>query len=115
MTTLTRPISWISAALRDFEGFPPDVKSVCLDALTIAAEGSKADVAKPLHGLGTGIFEIAARSKAGAFRVVYALHFGTDLWVVHAFQKKSTRGVKTPKPEIDLVKSRLKNLKEAQK
>jgi len=47
-----------------------------------------------------------------AFRVVYAVQLGEDIWVVHAFQKKSTRGIKTPKPEIDLVKDRLKRLKE---
>ena len=47
-----------------------------------------------------------------AFRVVYAVQLGEDIWVVHAFQKKSTRGVKTPKAEIDLVKDRLKRLKE---
>ncbi len=58
------------------------------------------------------MFEIALPFRGDAFRVVYAVQFGEDIWVVHAFQKKSTRGVKTPKPEIDLVKDRLKRLKE---
>ena len=80
--------------------------------MTIAAEGGKADIAKPLHGLGSGVFEIALPFKGAAFRVVYAVQFGEDLWVVHAFQKKSTQGIKTPQHEIDLIKDRLKTLKE---
>jgi phage-related protein len=81
-------------------------------ALTVAAEGGKADVAKPMKGLGSGVFEIALPYRGNAFRVVYAVQLGADLWVVHAFQKKSTQGIKTPKHEIDLIKDRLKRLKE---
>ncbi|MEP6707252.1 MAG: type II toxin-antitoxin system RelE/ParE family toxin [Pyrinomonadaceae bacterium] len=112
MTRSTRPVSWIKAALREFERFPDGVRSTCLTALTIAAEGGKADIAKPMQGLGSGVFEIALPFRGDAFRVVYAVQLGEDVWVVHAFQKKSTRGIKTPKPEIDLVKDRLKRLKE---
>ena len=88
------------------------MRSTCLTALTIAAEGGKADIAKAMRGLGSGVFEIALPFRGDAFRVVYAVGLGEDIWVVHAFQKKSTRGIKTPKPEIDLVKDRLKRLKE---
>ena len=112
MTRRTRPVSWIKAALNEFEAFPDGVRSTCLTALTIAAEGGKADIAKPMRGLGSGVFEIALPFRGDAFRVVYAVQLGEDIWVVHAFQKKSTRGTKTPKPEIDLVKDRLKRLKE---
>src|SRR5437660_12751438 len=112
MTRQTRPISWIRAALKEFETFPEGARSICLTALTIAAEGGKADIAKPMHGLGTGVFEIALAFRSDAFRVVYAVRLGDEIWVVHAFQKKSTRGIKTPKPEIDLIKERLKRLKE---
>ena len=108
----TRPVSWIKAALKEFEKFPEEAKSVCLTALTIAAEGGKADMAKPMHGLGTGVFEIALAFRSDAFRVVYAVQLGDEIWVVHAFQKKSTQGIKTPKHEIDLIKERLKRLKE---
>ena len=80
--------------------------------MTIAAEGSKADIAKPMHGMGSGVFEIALAFKGDAFRVVYAVQLADDIWVVHAFQKKSTQGIKTPKREIDLIKDRLKRLKE---
>lgn len=85
---------------------------VCLTALTVAAEGGKADIAKPMHGLGAGVFEIAAPFHGEAYRVVYAVALADELWVVHAFQKKSTRGIKTPKREVDLIKDRLTRLKE---
>jgi len=112
MTPRTRPISWIRAALKEFETFPEAARSICLAALTIAAEGGKADIAKPMHGMGSGVFEIALAFRRNAFRVVYAVQLAEDVWVVHAFQKKSTHGIKTPKPEIDLIKDRLKRLKE---
>jgi phage-related protein len=112
MTRTTRPISWINAALKDFKGFPEGAQSICLAALTIAAEGGKADIAKQLHGLGSGVFEIALAYRGDALRLVYAVQLGEELWVVHAFKKKSTHGIKTPKHEIDLLKDRLKRLKE---
>ena len=112
MIPKTRPVSWIKAALREFEKFPEAARASCLAALTIAAEGGKADVAKPMRGLGSGVFEIALPFKGDAFRVVYAVQLADDVWVVHAFQKKSTQGIKTPKHEVDLIKDRLKRLKE---
>src|SRR5438105_3718982 len=112
MTRTTRPISWVSAARKVFESFPEGAQSICLTALTIAAEGGKADIAKPMQGLGSGVFEIALPHRGNAYRVVYAVQFGDDIWVLHAFQKKSTQGIKTPKHEVDLIKDRLKRLKE---
>ena len=98
--------------MREFETFPEGARSICLAALTIAAEGGKADIAKPMKGIGAGVFEIALPFKGDAFRVVYAVQIGDDIWVLHAFQKKSTQGIKTPKHEIDLIEDRLKRLKE---
>ena len=66
-----------------------------------------------MTGLGSGVFEIALPYQGNAFRVVYVVKMGEALWVVHAFQKKSNQGVETPKYEIDLIKDRLKRLKEA--
>ena len=83
-----------------------------VDALSVAAEGGKAGIAKPLKGLGSGVFEIALPYRGNAFRVVYAVELGEDLWVVHAFQKKSARGIKTPQREMELIKDRLARLKE---
>ena len=112
MTPKTRPVSWIRAALKDFESFPEGVRSICLAALTIAAEGGKADIAKPMHGLGSGVFEIALPFRGDAYRVVYAVQLGHEIWVVHAFQKKSTRGIRTPLREVELIRDRLKRLRE---
>ena len=80
--------------------------------MTIAAEGGKADIARPMHGMGSGVFEIALPFRGDAFRVVYAVQLAEDIWVVHAFQKKSTRGIKTSKPDVDLIKNRLIRLRE---
>ena len=112
MTRRTRPVSWIKAALKEFETFPAGARSICLTALTIAAEGGKADIAKPMYGMGSGVFEIALPFRGDAFRLVYAVPFGDEIWVVRAFQKKAMQGIKTPKREIDLIKDRLKRLKE---
>ena len=80
-------------------------------ALTIAAEGGKSDIAKPLKGLGSGVMEISVRYRTNAWRTVYAAELGGSLWVIHAFQKKSKRGVSTPKPDIDLIRQRLRRLR----
>jgi phage-related protein len=112
MSRQTRPASWIRAALKEFETFPEGARSTCLTALTIAAEGGMPDIAKPMRGLGSGVFEIALPFRGDAFRVVYAVQLAEEIWVLHAFQKKSTQGIKTPKRQIDLIKDRLKRLKE---
>ena len=112
MTRTTKPISWVTAARKEFDAFPEGAQTICLAALTIAAEGGKADIAKPLKGLGSGVMEIALPYRGNAFRVVYAVQIGAELWVVHAFQKKSTQGIKTPQHEIELIAARVKRLKE---
>ena len=112
MIPRTRPVSWLKAALKDFETFPEGARSVCLTTLTIAAEGGKADLVKPMRGMGSGVFEIALPFRGNAFRVIYAVQLADEIWVVHAFQKKSTQGIKTPAREVDLIKDRLKRLKE---
>ncbi len=108
----TRPISWIKAARKDFEDFPQDAQLEIRRALTLVAEGGWPDIAKPLKGFGSGVIELALRHRGDAFRVVYALHIDNDIWVIHAFQKKSKSGIKTPQAEIDLIHTRLKRLKE---
>jgi phage-related protein len=65
-----------------------------------------------MKGLGTGVFEMALAYRGNAYRTVYAVQLGEDVWVVHAFQKKSTQGIKTPKRKIDLIRARLKRLQE---
>jgi phage-related protein len=107
-----RPISWITPARKAFGGFPDGARQIVLDALSVAAEGGMAGIAKPMKGFGSGVFEVALPYRGNAFRVVYVVQLGDELWVVHAFQKKSTQGIKTPKHEVDLIKDRLKRLKE---
>ena len=108
----TKPISWVKAARRDFEEFPEAVQSDMLDVLTIAAEGGKSDKAKPFKGVDGGVFEIALRHRGDAFRTIYAVQIGEAIWVIHAFQKKSKSGIKTPHTEVDLIRERVKRLKE---
>lgn len=109
---MARRISWIKAALKEFEGFPEYARLDMAAALGIAAMGGKADIAKPLKGFEDGVFEIALNKRGDAYRVVYAVKIGSDLWVVHAFQKKSVSGIKTALQDIDLVHQRLRRLKE---
>lgn len=75
----TRRISWIMAARKAFERFPDPARAEAEAALTIAAEGRKSDIAKPLKGLEGGILEIALRHRGDAFRVVYAVQIDVDL------------------------------------
>jgi len=92
--------------LKEFEGFPKDAQSIFLTALTIAADGAK-------QILRSQCWDWALGFRGGAFRVVYALQLADEVWVIHAFQKKSKQGIKTPKHEIELVRERLRRLKEA--
>jgi phage-related protein len=108
----TRPINWIRAARKDFEAFPRGTQLSLLDGLTAVADGEHPSIAKPLAGFGSGVMELALRHRGDAFRVVYALQIGADVWVVHAFQKKSKSGIATPRREIKLIEERLKRLKE---
>ena len=107
-----RPISWIKRAEKDFRSFPLTAQQKAARALTQIGEGDTPELAKPMQGLGTGVWELVIKDKGDAFRVVYVLQLGDEIWVVHAFQKKSTTGIATPKHEIDLIKDRIKRLKE---
>jgi phage-related protein len=107
-----RAISWLKGARRDFEAFPSEVRIDAETALTIAARGGKADTAKPFKGVDGGVFEIALRHRGDAYRIIYAVQIGNDLWVVDAFQKKSKTGIKTPQIDVDRIRLRIRRLKE---
>lgn len=107
----SRPIGWIKAARKDFEKFPESVRGRVLAALTIAAEGHKADIAKPMKGVGSSVMEIALRHQTNAYRTIYVAEIAGSVWVLHAFQKKSKTGIKTPKFEVDLIRERLRRLR----
>ncbi len=110
-----RAISWIKGALKDFQRLPEPVQDDATDALTKIAQGDTATIAKPMTGLGAGVWELVIKERGDTFRVIYALQLAGDIWVVHAFQKKAKSGIATPKHEIDLVRERIKRLKEALK
>jgi phage-related protein len=108
----TRPISWVKAARKDYDGFPDGAQLHFERALTVIAEGRYPEIAKPLKGFGSGVFELALRYRGDAYRAIVAVTIDTDVWVLHAFQKKSKRGIATPKHEVDLIRQRLRRLKE---
>lgn len=103
------------AAFKEFISFPQAVQEQIKFALEVAATGQMADTAKPMKGLDGGVYEIALPHRGDAYRAIYAVKIGNDLWVVHAFQKKSTQGIKTPQREIEVIRERLKRLKEIQR
>lgn len=112
-TRQTRPISWIKAARKEFEKFPPEAQTICLSALTIAAADGKADIAKPLKGMGAGIFEIALPFRGNAFRVVYAVQVARrNLGSSRISEEVGQGRIKTPMHEIELIQDRLRRLKE---
>ena len=111
MSDDTKPIGWVRAARKAYGTFPVAMRDRIGTALTIAAEGGKADITKPLKGFGSGVMEIAVRYRADAWRVIYVTEVAGGLWVLHAFQKKSKTGIKTPKGDMDLIRGRLQRLK----
>ncbi|MYH83774.1 type II toxin-antitoxin system RelE/ParE family toxin, partial [Candidatus Poribacteria bacterium] len=74
--------------------------------------GSMSPAAKPFKGVGSGVFEIRSDYRTDTYRAVYAAKIGERVYVLHCFQKKSKRGIKTPKKEVDLIKRRLKMAQE---
>ena len=107
-----REISWIGAARKEFDGFPDTVREQVRYSLDVVAFGRHPDTAKPLKGFVEGVFEISVSFRKDTWRTAYAVKLGEQIWVIHAFQKKSTRGIRTPKHEIELIRQRIKRLKE---
>ena len=111
--TVVRPVRWIGASKEDLSAFPDAVKLRVGGALWDAQVGLKSPAAKPLKGFGhSGVLEIVADFDGSAFRLVYTLRFVEVLYVLHAFQKKSRRGIATPRAELDLIRARLGRAKE---
>ena len=108
-----KPVVWIGSSRSDLASFPEDVKDAIGYALYIAQRGGKHTDAKPLKGFsGAGILEIVEDHRGDTYRAVYTVRLGGRIYVLHAFQKKSKAGMTTPKPEIELIKSRLKRADE---
>ena len=100
MTQKTRRISWIRAALKEFETFPEGARSICLAALTIAAEGGKADIVKPMQGMGSGVLEIALPFCGDAFRVVYALQLAEEIGSSIRFRRNRPKVSRRPSARL---------------
>ena len=86
--------------------FPEEVRRKMGYALRFAQAGRMHEHAKPFKGIAPGVFEIVEDFRTDAFRTVYAVKLGNTVYVLHAFQKKSKSGIKTPQKEIDLIKAR---------
>ena len=91
---MPRRISWIKGALKDFQAFPEAVQEQMTTALRLAAHGEKADRAKPMHGLGSGVFEIALPYRGNAYRAVYAVQIGEDVGGSMPSRKNRPRALK---------------------
>jgi phage-related protein len=104
-----KPLHWVGASRRDLRRFPRGVRRVFGQALFDAQRGSKHPAAKPLKGFGgSGVVEVVEEEAGSAYRAVYTVNFVGAVYVLHAFQKKSNRGAKTPPHEIEKVRNRLK-------
>jgi phage-related protein len=108
MTDTIRPVIWIGSSLRDLRGLPQEVRRDIGQALYTAQQGATDPAAKPLKGFGGArVLEIVERDRSGSYRAVYTAQFADAIYVLHVFQKKSKRGIATPKQDIDLIRRRL--------
>ena len=109
-----KPIVWVGSSHQDLKAFPSDVQDEMGYALYIAQIWDKHPKAKPLRGF-SGVMEIRSDYASDTYRAVYTTKIGDAIYVLHAFQKKSKRGIGTPKKEVDLIKRRLKIAQELAK
>lgn len=103
-----RQVVWVGDSKKQLKAFPRPVQRDMGEALLFAQAGDKHALAKPMKGIGSGVFEIAKPFATDTYRAVYAVLIGESIYVLHAFQKKAKRGSKTPPQEIDLIKNRLR-------
>jgi phage-related protein len=110
---LPKPVRWIGSSKEDLSGFPAEVRRRVGGALWEVQIGHKAAYVKPLRGFGgAGVLEIVDDFDGDTFRAVYTIRFAKAVYVLHAFQKKSKRGIATPKAELELIERRLKRARE---
>lgn len=114
-TPVIRPIRWMGNSKKNLLKFPPEVMKVIGDELQFIQFGGMPKDAKPFKGIGSGVLEIAIKYNKEAYRTVLAVQLGNYIYVLHAFQKKSKKGISTPKEDVDLIKQRLNEAKEIAK
>lgn len=103
-----KPLHWVGSAKKDYQSFPSEVQDNMGYALGLAQLGGKHPHAKPWKGEGGGVFEIVEDHRGDTYRAVYTVRFADAVYVLHAFQKKSKAGIKTPQEDVNLVGERLK-------
>ena len=109
----TRPVEWVASSYKDFRCFPDAVQDVMGFALFQAQIGQMHVSAKPMKGFGgAGVLEIVDDYRGDTYRAIYTVKFETAIYVLHAFQKKSKTGIKTPQQDIELIRQRLKSAEE---
>lgn len=111
---MSKEIVFLGDSREMLRDFPEETRISMGYALRVAQEGGKALQAKPLKGLGGGttVIEICDDHDGDTYRVMYTVKIGKKVYVLHAFQKKSKRGIETPKSEIQIIKDRLRKAKE---
>jgi phage-related protein len=114
-TPILRPLVWMGNSKRNIQAFPTEAQKLMGDELQLIQFGGMPKDAKPFKGIGSGVFEIALRYDTDAYRTVPAVQLGKNIYVLHAFQKKSKRGIATPKKEVELIKQRYAEAKEQAK
>ena len=110
-----RKVHWVGDSREQLQKFPSQVRKDIGHALYLVQTGQTPPSSKPMRGLEFGVFEIVDDYDTNAYRAVYTVKIGRSLYVLHAFQKKSKRGIATPKKEIDQIKRRLRRAKELAK
>ena len=101
-----RPVVWLGNARKNLKGFPEGAQKLLGDELQLIQFGGMPKDAKPFKGVGSGVLELALRYASDAYRVVLAVQIGKRIYVLHAFQKKSKKGIATPQRDVDLIKKR---------
>ncbi len=109
MAVKEKPLEWIASSYKDLMALPPSVRRRFGYALSLAQMGDQDDAAKVLKGFGgAGVLEVVEDDAGGTYRAVYTVKFAEAVFVLHCFQKKSKTGVATPKPDMDIIRARLK-------
>jgi phage-related protein len=103
-----RPLDWVGSSKKDFLGFPERVKDEMGNALGLAQFGGTHPSAKPWRGQGPGVFELVEDHDGDTYRAIYTVRFREVVYVLHAFQKKSPKGIRTAQTDVDLIERRLK-------
>ena len=103
-----KPVKWVGSSRKDVKSFPKNVRRDIGQALYAAQCGEEYPSVKALKGFGgRSVLEIGSTSDTSTFRAIYTVRFRDAIYVLHAFQKKSKKGVATPQPDIELIQRRL--------